>query len=194
LYLLAFDTIAKSLTLNTTIPAFSLHQYVTSNAARDIIYATTMSEPPLISSWFRTHNNKLTHINTANISDCSLDLSCSSATLTPAATSSFYISDNGDHAFSVGGYGARINALDNGGSTGNLTDEMFCILKQEIGKVGRTRAAMFYSAHGFDVNMNKKDLHPILIVVRGLKKHRLDSLRYEDKHWVTERYITCHNM
>jgi carboxy-cis,cis-muconate cyclase len=68
LYLLAFDTVAKTLTLNSTVPGFGLHQYVTSNAARDVIYATTMSEPPRVFSWSRTKDNKITHINTANIS------------------------------------------------------------------------------------------------------------------------------
>jgi carboxy-cis,cis-muconate cyclase len=68
LYFLAFDTVAKTLTLNSTVPGFGLHQYVTSNAARDVIYATTMSEPPRIFSWSRTANNEITHINTANVS------------------------------------------------------------------------------------------------------------------------------
>jgi carboxy-cis,cis-muconate cyclase len=69
LYLLAFDTVAKSLTLNSTVPGFGLHQFVTSNAARDVIYATTMSEPPRIFSWSRSPNNEIAHINTMNVSE-----------------------------------------------------------------------------------------------------------------------------
>jgi carboxy-cis,cis-muconate cyclase len=164
LYLLAFDTIAKSLTLNTTIPAFGLHQYVTSNAARDVIYATTMSEPPRIFSWSRTHDNKLTHINTANISECALFLIYRLATQKAIATSSCYISNDGDYAFSAGGHGARINALDIDGGIGNMTDEIFYVPKQEMGKVDRTRAAVLYGAHGFDVNVNKKGFVPHLYV------------------------------
>jgi carboxy-cis,cis-muconate cyclase len=68
LYLLAFDTIAKTLTLNNTVPGFGLHQFLNTNAARDVIYATAMSEPPRIFSWSRTQDNVITHINTANVS------------------------------------------------------------------------------------------------------------------------------
>ena len=68
LYLLAFDTIARTLTLNATVPGFGLHQFVTSNAARDRIYATTMSEPPRIFSWAMTPDYKFTHLNTVNVS------------------------------------------------------------------------------------------------------------------------------
>lgn len=70
LFLLAFDTVARTLTLNTTIPGFGLHQYVTSNAARDRIYATTMSEPPRLFSWAVSENFEFTHLDTVNVSKC----------------------------------------------------------------------------------------------------------------------------
>lgn len=70
LFLLAFDTVARTLTLNTTIPGFGLHQYVTSNAARDRIYATTMSEPSRIFSWAVSENMEFTHLDTVNVSKC----------------------------------------------------------------------------------------------------------------------------
>ena len=63
-----FDTIAKTLTLNGTVPGFGLHQYVTSNAARDRVYATTMSEPPRIFSWAVDKNFQFTHLDTVNVS------------------------------------------------------------------------------------------------------------------------------
>lgn len=68
LFLLAFDTVAKTLTLNQTIPAFGLHQFVTTNAARDVVYATTMSEPPRLFSWAMSADYKFTHLNTVDIS------------------------------------------------------------------------------------------------------------------------------
>ncbi|KAF2998820.1 hypothetical protein E8E13_002024 [Curvularia kusanoi] len=166
LYLLAFDTVARTLTLNSTVPGFGLHQFVTSNAARDVIYATTMSEPPLIFSWSRTKDNVITHINTANVT-----------------TSFCYISDNGDYTFSAGGSGARINAIDEDGGIGDIVNEMFYVPQQEIPRVDKTRAAVvsmenpldmelgstdtrdffqLYGAHGFDVNVNNKGFVPHL--------------------------------
>lgn len=70
LFLLAFDTVARTLTLNDTVPGFGLHQYVTSNAARDRIYATTMSEPPRIFSWAVSEDLEFTHLDTVNVSKC----------------------------------------------------------------------------------------------------------------------------
>lgn len=70
LFLLTFDTVARTLTLNTTVPGFGLHQYVTSNAARDRIYATTMSEPPRIFSWAISEDLEFTHLDTVNVSKC----------------------------------------------------------------------------------------------------------------------------
>ncbi|EMD59041.1 hypothetical protein COCSADRAFT_165269 [Bipolaris sorokiniana ND90Pr] len=145
LYLLAFDTVAKTLTLNSTVPGFGLHQYVTSNAARDVIYATTMSEPPRIFSWSRTVNNKITHINTANVT-----------------TSSCYISDNGNFTFSAGGSSARVNAIDEDSGIGEVVSEMFYVPKQEISRVDKTRSAVLYGGHGFDVNANSKGFVPHL--------------------------------
>jgi carboxy-cis,cis-muconate cyclase len=68
LFLLVFDTIAKTLTLNSTIPGFGLHQFVTTNAARNHVYPTTMSEPPRVFSWAVTPDYKFTHLNTVNVS------------------------------------------------------------------------------------------------------------------------------
>ncbi|KAL4865946.1 hypothetical protein BDV12DRAFT_199607 [Aspergillus spectabilis] len=56
------------LTLNSTIPAFGLHQYVMSNAAKDRVYATTMSEPPRLFSWSVNESYHFTHLETTNIS------------------------------------------------------------------------------------------------------------------------------
>lgn len=70
LFLLAFDTVARTLTINATVPGFGLHQYVTSNAARDRIYATTMSEPPRIFSWAVSEDLEFTHLDTFNVSKC----------------------------------------------------------------------------------------------------------------------------
>lgn len=68
LFLLAFDTVAKTLTLSNTVPGFGLHQYVTTNAARDRIYATAMSEPPQLFSWSVDENYQFEHLNTVNVS------------------------------------------------------------------------------------------------------------------------------
>lgn len=146
LYLLAFDTIAKTLTLNSTIPAFGLHQYISTNAARDRIYATAMSEPPQLFSWSRTEDNKINHISAANISTppflpCpgNVDWLC---LLTPEATSSCYVSDNGHFTFSAGGSGARINAIDEDGGVGDAVYEMFYVPEQEVPNVDKTRKAV----------------------------------------------------
>ena len=68
LFLLAFDTVAKTLTLNSTVPGFGLHQFVSSNAAKDRVYATAMSEPPRLFSWAIDDNFEFTHLDTVNIS------------------------------------------------------------------------------------------------------------------------------
>ncbi|KAH7395346.1 Lactonase, 7-bladed beta-propeller-domain-containing protein [Phaeosphaeria sp. MPI-PUGE-AT-0046c] len=104
-----------------------------------------MSEPPRIFSWSRTEDNVITHINTANVT-----------------TSSCYISDNGDYAFSAGGSGARINAIDEDGGIGEMTAEMFYVPEEEMKNVDKTRAAVLYGAHGFDVNVNNKGFVPHL--------------------------------
>ena len=68
LFLLAFDTVARTLSLKSTVPAFGLHQFVTTKAAKDHVYATAMSEPPQLFSWAVDENHEFTHINTVNIS------------------------------------------------------------------------------------------------------------------------------
>lgn len=68
LFLLAFDTLARTLTLNATVPGFGLHQFVTSNANRDRVFATTMSEPPRLFSWAVDENYQFTHLDTVNVS------------------------------------------------------------------------------------------------------------------------------
>jgi carboxy-cis,cis-muconate cyclase len=68
LFLLAFDTLAKTLTLNSTVPGFGLHQFVTSNAAKNRVYATAMSEPPQLFAWSVDDQYKFTHLDTVNIS------------------------------------------------------------------------------------------------------------------------------
>jgi carboxy-cis,cis-muconate cyclase len=141
LYLLAFDTIAKTLTLNSTVPGFGLHQFLNTNAARDVIYGTAMSEPPRVFAWSRTKENVITHINTVNISEYCVRLNIC-GWLTSSATSSCYISDNGNYAFSAGGSGARINALDEDGGIGEMTQEMLYVPKEEMDVVDKTRTAV----------------------------------------------------
>jgi hypothetical protein len=68
LFLLAFDTLAKTLTLTSQVPAFGLHQFVTSNAEHNRVYATAMSEPPQLFSWAIDENWEFTHLDTVNIS------------------------------------------------------------------------------------------------------------------------------
>jgi carboxy-cis,cis-muconate cyclase len=72
LWLLTFDTVAKTLSLNGTVPGFGLHQYVTANAARDRVYATTMSEPPRLFSWSVSDDFTFEHLDTVNVSKCGL--------------------------------------------------------------------------------------------------------------------------
>ncbi|KAF6812842.1 carboxy-cis,cis-muconate cyclase [Colletotrichum plurivorum] len=131
LFLLAFDTAARTLSLNGTVPGFGLHQYVTSNAARDRIYATTMSEPPRIFSWAVSEDFMFTHLDTVNVND-------------------------GKYTFSAGGPGARINLIAEDGGIGEQIDEMFYVPKQDIEDVDKTRQAVLYGAHAFDVNVNRK--------------------------------------
>lgn len=76
LFLLAFDTIARTLTLKQQVPAFGLHQFVTTNAARDRVYATTMSEPPRLFSWAVGNDYEFTHLNTVNICERTMARLC----------------------------------------------------------------------------------------------------------------------
>ncbi|KAF5679218.1 muconate cycloisomerase I [Fusarium heterosporum] len=126
LFLLAFDTVAKTLTLDATVPGFGLHQFVNTNAAQDRIYATAMSEPPQLFSWSVDKDYQFTHIDTVNIT-----------------SSSCYISDDGNLAFSSGGSTAAIHALTEDGGFGEQVDEL-------------------YGAHAFDVNINRKGFVPHL--------------------------------
>uniref|UniRef100_A0A8H7N759 Muconate cycloisomerase 1 n=1 Tax=Bionectria ochroleuca TaxID=29856 RepID=A0A8H7N759_BIOOC len=145
LFLLAFDTVAKTLTLNNTVPGFGLHQYVTTNAARDRIYATAMSEPPQLFSWSVDDNYQFEHLNTVNVT-----------------SSSCYFSDDGQYAFSAGGPTARIHKFDEDGSIADQVYEMLYVPEQEVPNVDKTRNSVLYGAHGFDVNVNKKGFVPHL--------------------------------
>ncbi|KAL5312813.1 hypothetical protein ACEPPN_019239 [Leptodophora sp. 'Broadleaf-Isolate-01'] len=145
LFLLAFDTVAKTLTLNQTIPAFGLHQFVTTNAARDVVYATTMSEPPRLFSWAMSADYKFTHLNTVDIT-----------------SSSCYFSSDGEYAFSAGGPSARIHKLDSDGGIGGQVDEMLYVPAEDLPNVNKTRSAVLWGAHGIDVNVNKKAFVPHL--------------------------------
>ncbi|KAL5363246.1 Lactonase, 7-bladed beta-propeller-domain-containing protein [Aspergillus floccosus] len=141
LYLLAFDTISRTLTLNSTVPGYGLHQFVTSNAAKDRVYATTMSEPPRLFAWSVDENYRFTHLDTVNIT-----------------SSSCYISDNAHFAFSAGGPTARINALDEDGGIGEQVDELYLIPEEDVERVDK----LLYGGHGFDVNVNGKGFVPHL--------------------------------
>ncbi|RGP72457.1 hypothetical protein FSPOR_2668 [Fusarium sporotrichioides] len=145
LFLLAFDTVARTLTLNSTIPGFGLHQFVSSNAAKDRVYATAMSEPPQLFSWSVDENYKFTHLDTVNIT-----------------SSSCYVSDDGNLAFSSGGSTAHIHALTENGGIGEMVDELYMVPEEEIKNVNKTRAAVLYGAHAFDVNVNRKGFVPHL--------------------------------
>ncbi|KAL4881417.1 Lactonase, 7-bladed beta-propeller-domain-containing protein [Aspergillus karnatakaensis] len=145
LFLLAFDTLAQTLTINSTIPGFGLHQYVTSNAAKDRIYATTMSEPPRLFSWSVEKNFQFMHLETTNIT-----------------SSSCYISGDGKYTYSAGGPSGQIHALDNDGGIGQLTDELYFIPEEDIPSVDKTRAAVLWGGHSFDVNKNSKGFIPHL--------------------------------
>ncbi|KAF5246895.1 hypothetical protein FAUST_1080 [Fusarium austroamericanum] len=145
LFLLAFDTVARTLTLNSTVPGFGLHQFVTSNAAKDRVYATAMSEPPQLFSWSVDANYKFTYLDTVNIT-----------------SSSCYISDDGNLAFSSGGSTAHIHALTEDGGLGEMVDELYMVPEEEIKNVNKTRAAVLYGAHAFDINVNRKGFVPHL--------------------------------
>jgi carboxy-cis,cis-muconate cyclase len=58
------------------------------------------------------------------------------------ATSSCYLSDDGEFAYSAGGPGARINALTDDGSLGEEVQEMLYVPKEDIEDVNKTRSAV----------------------------------------------------
>ncbi|KAG9568377.1 hypothetical protein KCU71_g1935, partial [Aureobasidium melanogenum] len=145
LFLLAFDTIARTLTLKQQVPAFGLHQFVTTNAARNRVYATTMSEPPQLFSWAVGNNYEFTHLNTVNIS-----------------STSCYFSDDGSYTYTASGPTAQIHSLIDDGALGNQTQQMIYVPPEEFSNVDKTRAANLYGAHSFDVNMNRKGFVPHL--------------------------------
>ncbi|KAL5337057.1 Lactonase, 7-bladed beta-propeller-domain-containing protein [Aspergillus crustosus] len=145
LFLLAFDSVSRTLSLNSTIPGYGLHQYVTSNAAKDRVYATTMSEPPQLFSWTVDKDYQFTHLEMTNIT-----------------SSSCYISEDGRYTYSAGGPTGQIHALDNDGVIGDLVDEVYFIPEEDIPSVDKTRAAVLYGGHAFDVNANSKGFVPHL--------------------------------
>lgn len=67
--------------------------------------------------------------------------------LTCTATSSCYFSDDGDYVFSVGGPGARINAITEDGGIGEKVDEMFFVPQQDVQNVDKTREAVARIIH-----------------------------------------------
>ncbi|KAL2825509.1 Lactonase, 7-bladed beta-propeller-domain-containing protein [Aspergillus cavernicola] len=145
LFLLAFDTTSRTLTLNSTIPGFGLHQFVTSNEAKVRVYATTMSEPPRLFTWGVDENLQFTHLSTNNIT-----------------SSACYISNDGQYSFSAGGPTAQINSLGDNGVIGNQTNELYLIPVEDIDSVDKTRNAVLHGAHAFNVNVNNKGFVPHL--------------------------------
>ncbi|GAB1196519.1 hypothetical protein APSETT444_005791 [Aspergillus pseudonomiae] len=127
LFLLAFDTLSRTLSLNSTIPGFGLHQFVTSNVAKDRVYATAMSEPPQLFSWAVDKDYKFTHLETVNIT-----------------SSACYISDDGRYTFSAGGPTAHIHSLDDG-AIGDEIQELYLIPEEDIDSVDKTRQAVLQS-------------------------------------------------
>jgi hypothetical protein len=51
LYVLALNTRTRALSVESQHSAFGPHQWITTNAARDRLYATTWSWPPALYSW-----------------------------------------------------------------------------------------------------------------------------------------------
>ncbi|KAL4919642.1 hypothetical protein BDW62DRAFT_209592 [Aspergillus aurantiobrunneus] len=145
LFLLAFDSVSRTLSLNLTIPGYGLHQFVTSNAAKNRIYATTMSEPPRLFSWSIDEEFRFNHLDTIN-----------------TTSSACYRSDNGQYTFSAGGPTAHIHALDQDGGISQLIDEIDFLPSEVIERVDKTRNAVLYGAHAFDINVNNKASIPDL--------------------------------
>jgi carboxy-cis,cis-muconate cyclase len=142
LFLLAFDTIAKTLNLQQQVPAFGLHQFVTTNAARDRVYATTMSEPPQLFSWSVGKDYSFTHLNTVNICKRSHSMSDIGNILTQIlASTSCYFSDDGSFAYTASGPTAQIHTLNDDGSLGNEIQQMIFVPQEEFKNVNKTRAA-----------------------------------------------------
>ncbi|KAI0164040.1 Lactonase, 7-bladed beta-propeller-domain-containing protein [Xylariaceae sp. FL1272] len=104
-----------------------------------------MTEPPQLFSWAVDKDWQFTHLDTVNIT-----------------TSSFYFSEDGKIAFSAGGSGGRINAIDDDGAIGQQLDEVFFVPKEEIVNVDETRAEVLYGGHAFDMNVNRKAFVPHL--------------------------------
>ncbi|BCS30589.1 uncharacterized protein APUU_80892A [Aspergillus puulaauensis] len=147
LFLLAFDSVSRTLGLDSTVPGYGLHQFVSSNSAKDRIHATAMSEPPRLFSWSVSESFTFNHLDTVNIRNSS---------------SACYVSDNGQYAFSAGGPTAHVHALDQDGGIGQLIDEIDLLPSEEIKRVDKTRNAVLYGAHAFDVNVNNKAFIPDL--------------------------------
>ncbi|KAF9872859.1 Nitrogen assimilation transcription factor nit-4 [Colletotrichum karsti] len=66
------------------------------------------------------------------------------------------------NAFSAGGPGARVHAINDDGGIGEQVTEMFYVPTQDVPAVDKTRQAVLYGAHGFDVNVNRKGFVPHL--------------------------------
>jgi carboxy-cis,cis-muconate cyclase len=70
LVLLAFSPLNRTLDVVRHVPALGPHQYLATNANRNVVYATSWAQPPALSSWaVQSHPSwKVTLINTVPIS------------------------------------------------------------------------------------------------------------------------------
>jgi carboxy-cis,cis-muconate cyclase len=115
---------------------------VTSNATKDRVYATTMSEPPRVFTWGVDQDYHFTHLSTVNISECIPAAASWDNFIKFIASSACYISDDGQYSFSAGGPTVQINSLGNDGVIGNQTLELYLIPIEDIDSVDKTRDAV----------------------------------------------------
>jgi hypothetical protein len=74
--MLAFDAMAKTLTLQSTTPGYGLHQFVTTNAKKDMIYATALTEPPRLYAWSIRDDWSLQYKDWVDIGAITFDFTC----------------------------------------------------------------------------------------------------------------------
>lgn len=167
LYLLAFDPVARRLSLKQTIDALGPHQYLACNAARDRVYATceylpmirqcnaemtiAWAQPPALSSWKIDYSSPeaepvIQSLNTA-----------------PITATSSYITVIDTLISSAGGPTSEVHELDpKTGGFGRKVQQQLYVKEEELNGEDKTNVALRYGSHAIEYNKDGKAFVPHL--------------------------------
>ncbi|KAF8323312.1 3-carboxy-cis,cis-mucoante lactonizing enzyme [Clavulina sp. PMI_390] len=137
LYILAFNTHTRQLSVLSQHDAFGPHQWLVLNSRLDRLYATSWAWPPHLYSWKVVASPDdvptLEFINDAPIS----------------ATSS-YIALTDTHTYSIGGPSGEVHALRSDAGYGDKVQEVLYVSPEEFKTTDKTRKALREGSHGIE--------------------------------------------